>query len=389
MQRSWVPILPLVFAMGVACSSPASDDDDLAAGIASTPAGGELRLAPGRVYVITRTVQLDRPIRLAGQGATIRAADGARINDAVLRSREVDGVQIRHLSIDANADRGGADYGIWITGGSGHIVENVAVRNTTQSCIAIEDAVSTIMGNQLLRCGRALNMVGGGATNNHGIMIFALTGRIAGVNISDNVVIGAHRKCITSYVRNNGSIQSLSFTNNRLSDCGLGGIYVAGAKGAMPQRNISSARNLVSRSYVGMEFDAVIGLTSRDDQVIGNLGSATQGVEGIVLQGVQDALFERTFVSDTGGGGIAVRNSYLVRLQAPRVVRPNSADRPFGPGIHFHGTRNSRAENAEIIDDRTVPRMTHGFVEDGAAAQNFFSANHIVGAAAKPVLRSR
>ena len=382
-----IPSLALLLASDV---TPPNDDAELAALIAATPAGQELRLAPGRTYIVHHSIELKRPIVILGQGATIRAADDARMSDAILRSRGVDGIVIKDLSIDANADRGGADYGIWITGGRRHHIDGVSIGDTAQACLAVEDAVATISANRLDRCGRETQVAGGSATNNHGIMIFAVAGPTRGIQVIGNLVSKAYRKGITSYVRGAGAIENLTISRNRTSDCGLGGIYIAGAEGSLPQRGITLDHNENSRDYVGMQFDNVIGLVSTDDRVNGTrTRSGAAGADGVILSHVQGGRFERTMIADAGGAGITVRQSNNVQLESVSISRPNAGSRGFGPGVHFSDVRNSAVVDAEIVDDRRTPRMTHGLVEDGTSRGNQFAITQISGFTAKSVLRPR
>ena len=345
--------------------------DDLAAMVRNTPAGGVLRLAPGQVYRLDAPLTLTRPISIEGHGATVAARDGARIAGALIRSDGVSDIRISGVTVDANVDRDGADYGVWIIGGTGHRIVRTTVQDTSQACILLQDASGSVEANTLRRCGRALTIAKGGAANDHGIMIAALTRAVRQVNVRDNIVDGAWRKGITSYARAPGTLADVTIADNIVSDCGLGGIYVANAPGAAPQRRVTLSGNVVRRSNIGLQIDDVVGLTMASNRALATRDrSGGPGAQGVVLDHVDGATIVGLHVENSGATGLEVRNSTRVVVRAPVVVDPNGAGAPFGPGIHFSNTRDSSAEDVSITDDRRQPKATHGVVENDGSRAN-------------------
>ena len=368
--------------LALTAPAPARPTDDLAALIAETPPGAVLQLPRDRVFHLSAPVNITRSITIEGNGARVVAADGAAVAGALIRSIGVTGVQLSNLLVDANVDHSGADYGIWITGGEGHRIAAVTIRNTGQACLYLEDAGGTIEGNRLEGCGRALTIAKGTAANDHGIMVAALTRAVRSVVIRGNTVSGVWRKGITTYARGSGSLSDITIANNRVTGCGLGGIYVASAPGASAQRNITVTGNVVERSYVNFQIDDTVGLFMTDNRAtLSRDRDGKPGAEGLILMGVDGATVTGLLVEGSGSNGVLVRNSAHVRLVAPVIVDANSGGNAFGAGLHFFNTRDSRAEDVSIVDDRARPLTTHGVVESDGSRGNVVTVRRIDGVA--------
>jgi hypothetical protein len=357
--------------------------------VADTPDGGVLTLAAGDDYRLSTSLRITRAITIDGNGARVSAADGAGIAGAVIRVEAPGSVRLSNLIVDANVDRRGADYGIWITGGSGHRIEKVTIRDSAQACVLLEDASGTIAGNTLERCGRDLTIAQGTAANNHGIMVAALNREVRRIVLTGNRIRGAYRKGITTYARSPGSLSDIVISNNAVWDCGLGGIYVANAPGATPQRRITLSSNTVERSYVAYQIDDAVGIT-----MTGNKAWDTRdrlggpGGQGLVLSGVTDALVKSMDVNRSGDAGVLVRRSTRVRLVAPIVTDANWGNHPFAPGIHLSDTRNSRVEDLSVVDLRRNALTTHGVVENDGSKANSVTVRRIDGVARRVLLRA-
>lgn len=351
---------------------------DLAALVRDTPAGDTLRLARGQVFRLTQPVTITRPITIEGQGATVIAADGAALA-AMIQSTGTSGVAITDLSLDANVDRGGADYGIVIRGGDRHRIVDVVVRNTGQSCILLEDASGTINGNTAEDCGRDLTIARGTAANDHGIMVAALTRPVRGVAITGNVVRRGYRKGITTYARAPGALSGITVTGNQAGDCGLGGFYLSNAPGSAPQQDVVVSDNRASGNYVNFQVNDVRGLAMRNNRSGPTGRDGRSGAEGVIIQHVADATIAGMVVDGSSSGGILVRDSTGVDLVSPWVRNANGGQRGFAPGIHFARTRNSRARDVTIIDDRAIALTTHGFIEDEGSGANTLTVRRMNG----------
>ena len=367
----------LVLAGG---SPPPAGPADLAAMVRNTPPGGVLTLPPDHVFRIAEALTIDQPITIEGRGASVIAADGARMAGALIRSTGVAGVRLSGLIVDANVDRQGADYGISIIGGTGHRIADVTVRDTSQACLYLQDAAALVEGNTLERCGRALTIARGTAANDHGILVAALTGSVAGVVIRRNTVANAHRKGITTYARAPGSLTGITIAENTVTECGLGGIYIANAPGAAPQRAVTVTGNVVERSYVGFQIADTTGLLMANNRATGARGrSASAGAQGVVLNNVTGATVTGMVVENSGASGMLVRDSEGVRIVAPVVLNANIGGHAFAAGIHFSNTRNSSAEEVSVVDDRARPLTTHGVVQNDGSAGNVVTVRRIMG----------
>ena len=352
-------------------AAPKTPDVDLMAWIADAPPGAVLQLPPDRIFRLSAPVVITRPITIQGHGTRLVAADGARLSGALIRSIGVPNVRLSDLIIDANVDRAGADYGIWITGGDGHVIDNVVVRNSSQACLYLEDASGTIKNSKLDGCGRALTIAEGTAANDHAIMVAALTRAVRSVVIRGNTVNNAWRKGITTYARGAGSLRYVTIASNRVVGCGLGGIYIANAPKAEPQRDVALTGNIADGSYVNFQVDDVRSLTMVDNRASRSRDrDGKPGGAGLVLTNVSGATVTGMLVEDSGGSGVLVRSSAHVRLVAPVVRNANGGGNAFAPGLHLSGTRDSRVEDATIVDNRARPLTTHGVVENDGSRDN-------------------
>lgn len=377
------PFAPCLLLLGwamIATVAP-SRATNLAALISSTPAGGVLELPKGYVFRLSSPIVITRPITIEGQGDLVVVADGSKIAGAVISSSGVDYITISDLRIDANVDRDGANYGVWLTGGMGQHIIGLNVSNTSQSCILLQDSSGTIEDNTVARCGRSLTIEKGTASNNHGIMVASIKSPVSNVTIRGNIVQSSRRKCITTYSRGNGSLSNISILNNKVENCGLGGIYIANAPQAIPQTKVFLAGNISLNSYVGFQIDDVVGLTMNENIAENDDkgGSGLFTAQGLILNNVKQALVKGMLVKYSGSGGILVRNSEDIILEQPVVIDPNMNRNAFGPGIHFSNTRNSEADAVTVIDDRIKPGVTHGFIENDGSSNNSVTIKKVKG----------
>ncbi|KTT69244.1 right-handed parallel beta-helix repeat-containing protein [Sphingomonas sanguinis] len=379
------------FVLALLLWGPSPVPDDLSARIAQTPADGTLELDADTTYRVSVPLVLSRPIRIVGHGARIVVDDGAKIADAVIVSQGVDRIALEDMTIDANVDHNGADYGIWIRGGSRHRVSSLHVSNSSQACILLEDASGSIESNTLDHCGRELTIRRGGATNNHAILIAALTRPVSGVSVVRNTVLNAYRKGITTYTRAPGSLSHVTIAENHVSSAGLGGIYVANAPGASTVYKVAIRGNIVRNSYVGYEVDNVTDLTLSDNLADNMRDRAGRpGAEGLVIHKVRNANIQSLTVHGSGSGGITVIDSRNVELIAPSIVDGNDGNYGYAPGIQLRGSSNVNVKDMSIVDTSARTRLhagfTHGFVEIGPAGGNRSSVRRMDGISL-PMLR--
>lgn len=361
------------------------DTSALAAAFAAAiAAAAPLSLTRGKTYLTTAQISITAGLTVFGNKACIKAKNSAAITGALLRASAISNIVIKDLELDCNAANTGANYGIWLTGGSGHLVDNCYVHDSHEAGIALEELTkSRVVGGRVITCGRNLNVSGGAATNNHGIMIFTDTN---GTDISDIEVTGvyvdtAYRKGITTYSGGTGVVSNVDVHDNICVTCGVtaasgGGIYAANAGGAAVQQRIKFHNNILKGNYVNFEIADVDG------------GSATGNVvsdsvaQGVSINGIDNFVFTSNEVKNSGTHGIACTtssgtNSKLV-IVGNEVMRSNRSAAGFGAGIWLNNTISSTIVGNDVDDDDA--KMTHGIIEQGTSADNLVFPNRVLNA---------
>lgn len=338
-------------------------------------------LRSSKTYLVSVELPLPAGLTIVGNGAAIKAKAGARIAGALLRGTGVSNVSIRTLEVDANATNAGANYGIWLTGGSGHVIEDVYVHDTAQGGILFEELTrSAIRGGRVVNCGRALGVGGGTATNNHGIMIFTNTdnSNVSDIEVSGVTIENAYRKGITTYSGSTGTVSNVTIRGNRIRNSGLplssgGGIYVANAPSGAVQSGLNILGNVLSGNYVNIEVANL-----RHGRMANNVatGSAASNIE---INQVEDLSVMGNTISDSGVHGIACiapsgRNR-AITISGNTIRRSNRRAAGFGAGIWLLNTVESRVAG-NTIDDRSA-KMSHGIIEQGTSGHNVIKGNAV------------
>lgn len=429
---------------GTTDDTSALQDAITAAGNAGMP----LWFADYATYLISAQLDLPDGLRLRGNGATIKAKANALITGAVLRGSGKSSLAIEGLTIDCNGDNLGADYGLWITGGTGHTVENNKVWNSRQAGIAIEEVTNfSVSSNQVTNCGRATGVLGGGATNNHGIMLFTTSSApLSKGTVFGNLVSAAWRKGITTYSQTTGVVSAISITTNVVTDCGLGGIYVASGPGGSQQVDVTVAGNTTQRNYANIEYDnvtsgAISGNVSSDATATGILivgcseisvtGNKDEnaGVFGIDCS-TSDAVFTGSIAGTTltvsalttgnvtlgqtldgagvtackvvgfltGSGGTGTYQVSISQTAASTTITAtgggntritlcgNTVSTPNATSAGFGpGIRLSNSQRCNVVGntvDGSDGKMTHGIIEQGSSDGNLIAANLVPQASA-------
>jgi hypothetical protein len=313
--------------------------------------------------------------------AKIRAINAAAITGAMFRAATaVSRVTIRDLELDANGDNNGANYGVWITGGSYNVIERVYVHDTRQAGIAIESENGTdVLDCSLLSCGRATSVTGGAATDNHGLMLFS-TGATAlrEIEARGNLVVSAYRKGITTYSASPGTVVNVVISGNVVRTSGLtpssgGGIYIANAVATTDQDAITLTGNICDGNYVNYEIANVKKVSGS-----GNVSKASVA-QGVVVTSCVDGSLPGFNVSDSGTDGLLLTLCSQIVIGPIEIRRSNRSAAANGAGLHLSASTYSTVSAGSVIYDET-PLQKYAVLEDGASDFNDLSGVTVSGA---------
>jgi parallel beta-helix repeat protein len=273
---------------------------------AAAAAGSPVHFTAGKTYLSSTSLTVATGQRIYGNGAALKAKNSAAITGAMIRGTSVSSIHIESLEVNANADNTGANYGIWLTGGTGHRILNNYVHDTAQAGICIEEATRfAVQNNRLLTCGRALTVSGGSATDNHGIMLFCTgSNPLTSGHVSGNQIVSAYRKGITTYAQSTGAVSRVQIVGNDISLCGVtptsgGGIYVASGPAGAAQIDVTITGNTLSGNYVDIEASSIT-----SGAVVGN-SSSSAVFAGISITGSSELTVVGNKIEDAGVHGIS------------------------------------------------------------------------------------
>lgn len=360
---------------------------------AASAAGVPLVLTAASVYTVTATLSVPATgVTIQGNGATITALSGAALVGGILRGVNASNVRIENVVFDANGDANGADYCVWLTGGTGHLLDKNTFRNSRQAGVWMDEAAGVVSRSTSENCGRATSVGGGTATNNHGIMATSTT--VAGLrNLKTvgNIVRNAWRKGITLYQADPGVVDGVEISGNTATGCGSGGIYTGVLPGSARLKNIIINDNQASGNYANFDINDIDGLVmngvasvaSSNPGTANPVGTAAQGV---ILNNLKGGIVTGLSDTESATGGLRVSNSTGTVVRAPKIVRPNAAGVGFAPAVEILAATGCQVVDISAIDDRSTPTMTHVFVEQGASDSNTVSVLRGVGALNAPIV---
>jgi len=190
---------PVAAAAGICPIDPGDGQVAIAAAIAGCPNGSRVRFPPGRTYHQTDAIAIERRsgLTIDGNGSTF--VKTTRGEDSVGRPQwrilEGDTVTIENMSIEGSLAPGPRgitpgnqyDHGIYILGGTGHTVRDVAIRNVFGDFVTVAPSGLYLLRDatkgQLPRDILVQRVTGAGAAR----MCIALTGGI-GLRVEDSVL---------------------------------------------------------------------------------------------------------------------------------------------------------------------------------------------------------
>lgn len=385
-QMLWFVTSPTERAAIVAGTS-ATDHTALIQSVLSSIGPRALHFGDAGQWNISATLNVGNRQTLCGK-ARIRAINSAAITGAMIRGSAVTGAAVYDLELDANGANNGANYGIWFTGGSFNTVARAYVHDTRQAGVSLEDeSGSQVIGNRIADCGRSTSVTGGGATDNHGVMVYSIaTTGLRNIQVYGNTVTGAYRKGITTYSATPGIVTGVNISGNICSGCGTvamagAGVYAANAPGGNVQDGVTVAGNICTGNYVNFDLNNVYNLTGA-----GNISRGSVGAHGVIIGNCQSGSFQ-VVDYDARTGGIKLDTCSRFSIDGCVVVRPNRAAGGFGAGIELASSAYCTAIGVSAYDESSGNLMTHGIIESGACDHNHIVVGRIANATAANVTR--
>jgi len=312
--------------------------------------------------------------------AKIRAINAAAITGAMVKGTSVTRCAVRDLELDANAANNGANYGVWFASGTRNLVENVYVHDTAQAGAILESEDSSrIVGGQFINCGRATSVTGGGATDNHGIMVYSIGATpVKNCSVRGARVSSAYRKGITTYSANPGTLVGVVISDNMVDSCGVtpssgGGIYLANAVATTDQDSVTLTGNVCWSNYVNFEI-------ANCKRVAGGGNVSRNSVaQGVVVDACADANLPGFQDSDAGTDGILLNGCTAVVMGAVSVRRANRSAAANGAGLHLASSTYCTVAQGSVVYDET-PLQKYAVLEDGTSNNNDLFGITTVGA---------
>lgn len=330
--------------------------------------GLKVNFGSGNIYLITSTLTISSGTSISGY-STIKAKSSSSIAGAMLYASGATGLLITQVQFNANGDAAGATHGIELTGGTGNSIIGVYVHDTIQAGLRISsESNGVIQNNRIINCGR------NGFTDNHGIMLFSTSATsLKDMDVSGNFVDTAYRKGITTYSATPGTVLNVTIENNRVINCGLGGIYVANAPATTDQKGIVVTGNVLDTNYVNIEFANVTGgsVTGNVSRNAAHLGLTFDGTSATAISGNTDQL--------SAIHGILVTNStnpcLNLTITGNVIDRPNRSGAGTGVGIYITPANQCIISDNLVADTSGGTLMTHAILEEGASDNNLISDN--------------
>lgn len=359
--------------------------------------GRPVCLEPGYVYQVSGQLNVPSGVTLLGYGAKVFVVRSTSQIYAVFYSIG-SSVTIDRVDIDANYETGapllGASQGIRLESATDCTVSHCRISNTMQGGITFGGMRdSFIIDNKLVNCG-SLNE----GAEDHSIIVYSDgdVGAVRAVTVARNVVFGAGRKGIASYVAATaGAIESLTVAGNTVVGSGLGGIFLSAA----PSRSEAVQTFIMVEGNTlrdngnpipadakrtggpSIEVDLAIGVT-----VTGN--SSTGGNVGIFMNRVRDVAVTGNVIRATYGVGILIApragelrdTSTGISISGNVIFRPGIANAPenLGRGMRLNNCNNISVIGNTIFNDG--PTLDYGVVfEDCSASVGSATTNSVAG----------
>jgi hypothetical protein len=366
-----------------------SADDATALANAITAATGKtLQFETGKTYLISATLTVRSGTVFLGNGCTIKAKDSAALANGIFHAPTgLTSFSLSDITLDANGDNTGSDYGVWLEGGSNVVFNNVNVKDSRDAGIRWDDvSQSSITGGTMTNCGRATICAGTSAYNNHGVMVTSIASECFDVTLRNVSSNGHYRKGIALYSRNPGLLHKVRIVDCYANGGHLGGIYTGigtpGTDSAI--KDIQIVGCTASGNYANFDLNDVDGLLLSNCRSVSSIDplDSTNGAQGFIILRCNDGI--ATGISDTLSalGGIQLNSCSRFSVVSPNVYNPNTLVNGFAPGIELRDSSNCVVSDATVVDDRGTHLMTYGIAEQGTCSGNLISVNTVSGSTA-------
>lgn len=314
----------------------------------------------GYDYKITAQLTLYSDTHYVGRSRIFQGS-GAAIAGPMCLGTSKSGVIWDGPEIDGNAANNAATltYGIKFTGGSNNLVtDKTYVHDTTQAGVWVNDEDNTWCYARSEDCGRNLG------TDNHGVMFTATAGNLNNCGAGGRID-NAYRKGLATYSNTPGTVTNFTVDKPVISNCGLGGLYIAAVSGTTDQKAIVINGLLSYGNYVNLEIAGASGVAGT-----GIVVKDSDGGDGVNIIDSTDVVLPGLVVIDSEYKGIYIDGCTRVSVPNATVTGANVAVDAFGPAIHVNDSTYCGASGAEISGSN----HTHGILEAGTSNFNYFDS---------------
>lgn len=329
---------------------------------------------PNGIYNISNELTIPFGVAIIGNGiglSILNALSSLNYSKSVLKSNSVNNVIIKNLSILGNTDGvNGAGSGVHFKNSSGNTIENVFINNTSQAGIRLEEQNNT----SVKYC--TLDSIGrSGYTDNHGIMIYSIVGSMIdnyNIKIIGNRLTNILRKGITDYAPD-ANIYNILVRDNIIKSCNLGAIYLGTVNG----KNFNISDNLISDSYVGIQYGQGL-----DSIISNNIVKNSTGDFGIGVFGTTNTVVTSNIIENSNICGIDTfilpgsKNKYLT-IKGNIIRNSNRSSDANGAGILLADCENSIIEGNSVYDDLDSIKTIYGIAESPSCINTNIVNNNV------------
>jgi len=366
--------------INVADFGPGNTPDDTSVVQAAMLAakGGTLEFTNGVTYTISAGLLAYTGSTYLGNGCRIVVKGGVDLgyNNGIFYGPG-DDILITGFELDGNKGNGSKAFGVKLTGGSRNVVTRNYIHDTYYSGIWWEGQVGFgILGNVLDANGVV------GISDNHSIQIVSLG---AGAptkegSVAHNRVTGAQRKGITTYQANGGAISGVSITQNAVSGCLLGGLYIGTLAASGVQSGMVISQNTVGNCYTNIEL-----VNLRSFSVEGNTCTGSTDRSGITASDLEDGVITGNSISDSATRGILLTigdgaGNKNVAVTCNTIMRSNRSGDGFSGGIDFDNTTYCLFEGNLVSDTAVAPKQVRAIAEGANSDFNIIRGNLLANA---------
>ena len=333
-------------------------------------AGKTLHFGDGLRFLVSGTISLESNSTYTGKSTIVAKAGLGLINNAVLYAKAKHHIFLKGLRIDCNGDKEGIGNGLWFDRGYRNTAEGIHVSNSMNSGIRVNAETNTrILNSRLTDCGRK------GYSDNHAVMLYTTSGDpVADIEIRGNEIIRAFRKGIATY-SSAGPLRDLLISDNKISGCGLAGIYIGGTASPYHKR-IRIENNDITNCYQGIAAYRV------DDLILDkNRVTESTGGDGFNLSGINYGEISGNRISESAATGLNIINSAgrseRITISNNTITNSNRLRSGYAPAINLSAISSSNVWDNIITDTGREPLTTFGIYEQPGSNYNVIKNNSV------------